>query len=189
MICRPPLVSNVQTAKTRWLRAGCALFAAALFCLPGCSTEDPLLRSLRERFVLSAEPTEPTTIEDAKARVSEKPNVEFVGRIAADENEAFTPGKATFVVTEILPGEDGHGGKYHADNCPFCKRKAAEAPRAAVQFVDATGEMLAVDARKLFGIGPGDTVVVRGSGELMTELDLFVVTADGVYLRRSGGGP
>ena len=188
MICRPSVVRSIQAAKTRWLRVACVLSAAALFCLPGCSTEDPLLQSLREKSVLRAEPTAPTTITDAKARLSENPNVEFVGRIAADESAAFTPGKATFVVTEILPGESGHGGKHHADNCPFCKRKAAEAPRAAVQFVDAQGEALAVDARKLFGIGAGDTVVVRGSGQLVKKLELFIVTADGVYLRRSGGG-
>lgn len=171
----------------RRLTVACALLAG-LPCLVGCSTEDPLLLSLREQFVLRSEPADPTTIADAKASVSESPNVEFVGRIAADEFEAFTPGKATFVVTEILPGEEGHGGKDHADNCPFCKRKAADAPRAAVQFVDAEGETLAVDARKLFGLETGDTVVVRGTGKLMEELELFVVTADGVYMPQPEGG-
>ncbi len=182
MICRRSLLPSVQTVKTRWLRAGCALFAAAMFCLPGCSTEDPRLQSLREQFVLRSEPTESTTIADAKAKLAENPHVNFVGRIAADEHQAFTRGRASFLVTEILPDEHGHGGKDHADNCPFCKRKAAEAPRAAVQFVDESGETLAVDARKLFGIEPGDTVVIRGTGELVTELNLLVVTADGIFL-------
>ena len=117
-----------------------------------------------------------------------KPNVLFVGRVAADEHETFVPGQASFLVTEILAGEQGHGGKDHADNCPFCKRKAAAAPRAAVQFLDAAGQTLDIDGRKLFGIAPGDTVVIRGTGELQTELDLFLVTADGIYVRPSGAG-
>jgi hypothetical protein len=170
-----------------WL-SRCALFAAALFCLQGCSTEDPRLQSLREQFVLRAMPRQPTTIADAKAKVAEDPRVEFVGRIAANEYEAFAPGEASFLVTEILPDDHGHDGTQHADNCPFCKRRAAEAPRAAVRFVDAAGETLALDARKLFGIEAGDTVVIRGTGELLAELDVFVVTADGIYPRWPGDG-
>lgn len=183
MICHPSLILNIPTVRNTRLRAGCALFVAALCCLPGCSTEDPRLESLREQFVLRTEPTEPTTIADAKAKLAEDPHVKFVGRVAADECQAFTRSKASFLVTEILPDEHGHVGKDHADNCPFCKRKAAEAPRAAVQFVDEAGETLAVDARKLFSIEPGDTAVIRGTGELVTELDVFVVTADGIYLQ------
>jgi hypothetical protein len=67
--------------------------------------------------------------------------------------------------------------------------KAAQAPYAAVQFVDSSGEPLAVDARKLFGIQVGDTVVIRGQGEVLADLDMFQVTADGIYVRRTGGGP
>ena len=196
MICRPLLVPKVTAAgssgqhhvvETRWLKTGCTLFATALLWIVGCSTEDPRMQSLREKFVLHAEPNDPTTIADAKAKVAESPRVEFVGRIAADQYKAFTPGKASFLVTEILPDEHGHGDTHHASNCPYCKRKAAKAPRVAVQFVDAAGETLAVDARELFGIEPGDTVVIRGTGELMAELDLFVVTADGIHVRPRGG--
>jgi hypothetical protein len=197
MICHDSLFPNGPAAgsggrrrvrETRSWKAAFAVFATALFYLAGCSTEDPRLQSLREQFVLRAEPQQPTTIADAKTKVAENPRVEFVGRIAKDEFDAFTPGQASFLVTEILPDEPGHGGKDHAENCPFCKRKAAEAPRAVVHLVDAAGETLKVDARKLFGIESGDTVVIRGTGELMAELDLFVVTADGIYVRRSEGG-
>ena len=172
--------------KACWLRADWRLFVAALVCLPGCSTKDVRLPSLREQFVLRAEPEQPTSIADAKAKIAENRRVEFVGRIGA--NEYFSPDKATFLVTEILPDEHGHSGNQHADNCPFCKRKAAEAPRAVVQFVDAAGEILAVDACKLFGIEPADTVVIRGTGELIASLNLLVVTADGIYLKQSRGG-
>lgn len=162
--------------------------AAIVLLLAGCSAEDPRLATLRQPFVLSAEPESVTTIAEAKAAATENPRVTFVGRISGNDHEVFVPRSASFVVTEILPDEDGHGGKDHADNCPFCKRKAVTAPRAAVQFVDSTGDPLAVDARELFGIQVGDTVVIRGQGEVLAELDMFQVTADGVYVRRNGGG-
>ncbi|MEX0820431.1 MAG: hypothetical protein WD070_12595, partial [Pirellulaceae bacterium] len=164
---------------------------AVLLFFTGCTaeTEDPQVLALRQQLSLAAEPESVATIADAKAAAAENPDVVFVGRIGAGEHEPFVPGQASFVVTEILPDEDGHGGKSHADNCPFCKRQAADAPRAAVQFVDASGKTLAIDARKLFGIQPGDTVVVRGKGEVLGELDMFQVTADGIYVRQAGGGP
>jgi len=160
----------------------------AVLLLTGCSTEDPELAALRQQFVLAAEPESVSTIDQAQAAAAENSNVTFAGRITGDEHEVFAPRQASFVVTEILPEEDGHTGKDHADNCPFCKRKAAQAPRAAVQFVDSSGAPLAVDARDLFGLQVGDTVVIRGQGEVLAELNLFQVTADGIHVRRSGGG-
>lgn len=171
-----------------WGKASACLSTLSLLLLAGCSAEDPRIVALRNRLLLLAEPAAATTIAEAKAAVIEKPDVLFVARVAADEHEAFVPGQASFLVTEILPDEHGHGGKDHTDNCPFCKRKAAEGPRAAVQFLDAAGETLDIDGRKLFCINPGDTVVIRGTGELMPDLDLFVVTADGIYVRQSEVG-
>ncbi len=166
-----------------------AMFAlATALLLTGCSVEDPLLATLRQRLVLATEPAPVTTIVEAKAAAAENPRVTFVGRITGNEHDVFVPRSASFVLTEIQPDADGHGGKDHPDNCPFCKRKEVNAPRAAVQFVDSSGEPLAVDARKLFGIQVGDTVVIRGQGEVLADLDMFQVTADGIYVRRTGGG-
>ena len=163
------------------------LLAVASLCVAGCSTEDPRFKSLREQYLLAAEPTEPTTIADATTGVAEDSRVEFVGRVAANEFEAFTPGQASFLVTEILSDDHGHGSDHDADNCPFCKRRAANAPRAAVQLVDAAGATIEVDARELLGIQPGDTVVVQGTGELNAKLEMLFVDADGIYVRTSGG--
>jgi hypothetical protein len=180
--------SQRRALETRSSEAVCALFVAALFCLAGCSMEDPRLPSLREQFVLRAEPQQPTTIAEAKSKVAESPRVEFVGRIAPDAFD-FSRGKAWFWVTEVIPDEHGHGGNNHAESCPFCKHKAAEVPQAVVEFVDAAGKTLDIDARKLFDIGPGDTVVIRGTGKRMADMnDLFAVTADGIYVRRYKGG-
>lgn len=160
--------------------------AAVLLLLAGCSTEDPNHAALRQRLVLAGEPESATTIADAKVAVAESPDVIFAARIAADEQEAFVSGQASFLVREILPDDHGHGDKEHADNCPFCQHKAAKAPRAVVEFLGDAGEPLAIDARELFGVKPGDTVVIRGKGELLDGLDIFHVVANGIYLPRSG---
>lgn len=151
----------------------------------GCNREDAQVTALREQLMLPQEPASPTTVSEAKANIATDREVVVVGRILDDEIEAFVPGQAVFLISEILPGHEGHGGKEHIDNCPFCKRRAAKAPRAAVQCVDESGKPLDVDARKLFAVEPGDTVVVRGQGEVLTDWDVFQVTADGIYVRTS----
>ena len=154
-----------------------------LWALPGCNKNDSELEATRSRLLLEEAPNDAMSIAEARSAISENPNIAVIARIIPDEHEAFVPGQTAFVVTEVLSEDDGHGGKQHADNCPFCKRKAAEAPRAAVQFVDESGSPLRADARELFGIASGDEVVIRGKGELLAELNMFQVTADGIYLR------
>lgn len=39
-----------------------------------------------------------------------KPDVLFAARVAECKHEAFVPGKASFLVTDILRDEHGHGG-------------------------------------------------------------------------------
>lgn len=154
-----------------------------LLMLSGCTKEDSELTAMRGRLLLEQAPVDAVSITEAQSAVSENANVSIVARIALDEHEAFMPGQATLVVTEIPEDEDGHGGKEHADNCPFCKRKAAKAPRAAVQFVNESGEPLHADVRELLGVKCGDEVVIQGKGELLAELDIFQVMANGIYLQ------
>ena len=85
-----------------------------------------------------------------------------------------------------LPGDsDGDGVLDDADNCPFCKKRQANSPMTAVQFVGADGKVLPVDARKLFNVAKGSDVVVRGQGVFDPKLAIPVIqlTADGVFVR------
>ena len=154
--------------------------------IAGCASEDPQLLALRSRLLLQVEPESTTTIAAARETSVENPQVSFVGQIVPDESEAFAKGQAAFLVTEIVPEQEGHEGKEHADSCPFCKRRAANAPRVAVQFVDDSGEPLKIDARQLLGVQAGDTVVVQGEGRVIEDLGMFHVTANGIYLRPAG---
>jgi hypothetical protein len=100
--------------------------------------------------------------------------------------EPFLENKASFVLQEI-PADD-HAGKagHDADNCPFCKKRSANAPMVAVQFVGEDGKVLPLDARKLFGIKKGQDVVVRGSGVFDPKLAIPVIqlTAEAIHVRK-----
>lgn len=104
--------------------------------------------------------------------------VNVVGRIFAGDLEPWEAGQASFLLAE-LPAE-GHGEGHDADNCPFCKRRAANAPTAIVRFVGDDGEVLPHDVRQLFGVEKNSVVTVRGVAT-RGELNTLVVTAEGLY--------
>ena len=176
-------ISKMHSMKRRD-RVVCVL-AVSVSLLGGCSQDDSKLVELRRELLLDVEP-DATSIALAKNSVSENPNVSIIARVFDDEQLAFINGEASFMVTEILPKAVGHDDKNHVKNCPFCKRRAAEAPRAAVRFISETGDPLSIDARELFDIGPSDTVVIQGRGELMAEVDMLQVTAHTIFVRKSG---
>ena len=67
------------------------------------------------------------------------------------------PGKASFVLSEAPAKGHDHGAGHDADNCPFCRRRAADARMAVVQFVNDQGEVLKTDVPTLLGVEPGQT--------------------------------
>jgi hypothetical protein len=177
-------------------------------------SSDPETRALQDRYVLASEPGSAMTLTelanrlDGKIATADEPTyssqdqtavrsdapqgaaapsavtqpVVIVGRVYAGDMEPWDPGKASFLLAE-LP-EEGHGEGHDADNCPFCKRKAANAPTAIVQFVDEQGQVIPRDARKLFGIQKKDVVTVRGHAE-RGELNTLIVTANAIHVRRN----
>jgi hypothetical protein len=139
----------------------------------------------RGRFVLPAEPDGATTLAAAKETLTTTPQpVVIAGRIGGKGMDAFVKDKASFSLLEI---PDDHAKKpgHKPDDCPFCKKRAANAPIAAVQFVGDDGKELPLDARTLFGIQEGQDVVIRGSGVFDPKLGIPVlqITADGIHVR------
>lgn len=179
--------------------AGFALIVAVAFA--GCETNpvDPESLALREKFLISEEPASPVTLTELAAGLGIRPGgdtesageatdtsdgidqVSVVGRIFAGELEPWDPGKAAFLIAE-LPDE-GHGEGHDADNCPFCKRKAARAPTAMVQFLDDAGAVIPIDARKLLGVENKDVVVIVGEA-IVGDLNSVVIHAKGLHIRR-----
>ena len=88
-------------------------------------------------------------------------------------------------MSELPSPDHNHGPGHDADDCPFCKRALAKAPYASVRFVDAKGDLVSIDARKLFDVSEGDIVVIKGRGKTTEGKNMISVTADGIHVRRS----
>lgn len=172
----------------------CVLAVAALglvIALPAAVRADVDAGAERARMLLAAEPEGALSPTAAKAKLSAQgappgpQPIVLVGRIGAKGMEPFLEGKASFVLQEI-PADD-HGGKpgHDAENCPFCKKRAAGAPMVAVQFVGSDGQVLPIDARKLFGVVKGSDVVVTGKAVFDPKLAIPViqVTAERIHVR------
>lgn len=170
----------------RFAIIGLALGAAA--CTLGAAVAvdtDPA--ALRGRLVLAEEPAGAISLADAKTKLTTEPQpVVVAGRIGAKGIDPFLAGKASFSLLEIPA--DGHGADpgHKADDCPFCKKRAANSPIAAVRFLDADGKEIPIDARELFGVKAGQDVVIRGTGVYDPKLPVQIlqITADGIHVRK-----
>ncbi|QDU96797.1 hypothetical protein [Lignipirellula cremea] len=156
------------------------LVVAAWGCTPE-ATEDPRVSAERKKFLLQQEPSGALTLTDAAQTVPIQPEVTLVGQITAGELDPFQENQASFVISEAPEG--GHGGPDHADDCAFCRRRQAKAPKAAIRLVDVDGKVLPIDARKLLQVEKGDVVVVTGNAQYDATLNQLNIEATGVYVR------
>jgi hypothetical protein len=105
-----------------------------------------------------------------------------VGRIGG-VSQPWSKGQAIFIISDPAAGGEIHD-HVCSEGCPFCAQKQAENDAiAVVQFVDAHGRVLPLDARETFGLEEQQTVVVRGNARF-DELGSLVLNADGLYIRR-----
>ncbi len=146
------------------------------------------MAAIRGSVVLAEEPAGVLSIADTKAKLTATPQAVVVaGRIGGRGTSPFGKNEATFSMLEI-PTDD-HAAKpgHKPDDCPFCKKRAANSPIAAVSFAGADGKVIPLDAQKLFGVAEGQDVVVRGSGFFDPKLGIPVIqiTADGLYVRKA----
>ncbi|TWT99879.1 hypothetical protein Pla108_08220 [Botrimarina colliarenosi] len=175
-------------------------------CADGPVKPDPAaVKTLRETFVLSDEPAAAVTplawreAQEADQEAEESPSdrVVLTGMVGGmpnpwgAENELEFPwkaGEATFFLVDPATAEEfsSHAteeGIEHAEDCPFCSREAATKTTsiAVVTFpsTDDPSKPAAVDARDLFGLKEGDTVVVQGIASVKG--GVLMVAADGLY--------
>jgi hypothetical protein len=142
--------------------------------------------AVRESLVLAEEPAGAISLAAARGQLGLEPEpVVVAGRIGGKGMEPFLDGRAEFSLLEIP--EDDHAEKpgHKADDCPFCKKRQANATMAAVQFLGPDGKAIPIDARKLFGVEKGHDVVIRGTGVFDAKLGVPIiqVTADGIFVR------
>jgi hypothetical protein len=159
------------------------LFAfLTILSLVGCSESiDPEILAARERLVLDASPASPLSIAEAKEMAESSASVTLVGRVDAGDFDPFEKDFAAFMLSEV-PADHEQGEGHDAENCPFCKRRAANAPKAHVTMVSESDSPIAHSAPKLLGIKKGDQVVVRGNGKWNPELNVLEVKSKQIFL-------
>lgn len=148
---------------------------------------DVNVATLQKELVLAEEPAGALSLAAAKAKLTTTPQpVVVVGRIGARGGDPFLANKASFSLVEIPADDHAKKAGHNEDDCPFCKKRAANSPLGAVQFLGADGKPIPVDARKLFGVQKGQDVVIRGTGVFDPKLGIPVIqlTADGIHVRK-----
>jgi len=165
------------------------LLLAPVLLLTGCGqTIAPEVIAIRESVLLSEEPSGAISIQEAKdssaaAQATTPQAVTLIGQIDAGDSDPFDQTQAAFVLSE-LPDES-HGGEGHdAGNCPFCKRKAAAAPKAYVTLHDGVETKIPTPATDLLGLQKGDRVVVQGTAIWNEPVNMLSVEASKIYVFR-----
>lgn len=165
-----------------------ALLAAVLIACFNCSAFAESLDSLQKKLLLNAEPPGAKTPTAAKVGLSTTPKAVVVaGRIDAKGMDPFVDGKCSFAMLQ-LPDDHAKKPGHNSDDCPFCKKRLANAPLVAVQFLDADGNEILRDARDLLGVKKGQAVVVKGMATFDKKLALPIIQlkADGIFVRKNG---
>ena len=144
--------------------------------------------AVRGGVLLAEEPAGAVSIADAKAKLGPTPQpVVVAGRIGGRGTSAFGKNEASFSMLEI-PADD-HAAKpgHKPDDCPFCKKRMANSPIAAVSFAGADGKVIPLDAQQLLGVAEGQDVVVKGTGFFDPKLGIPVIqiNADGLHIRKA----
>ncbi|MDA9934666.1 hypothetical protein N9B88_02740 [Rubripirellula sp.] len=165
----------------------CLILSLGIFAV-GCDSRESVTNSGRRpsgggKYILTTAPADPQTPTDIKESVTEPTLVAITGRIDAGDVEPFQDGVASFMISQLPEGDHAEGDPDHADNCPFCKRKLKNAPKAVVRILDDAGEVMPVDARQLLGIAKGDVVVVRGSATYLEPVNTVQIDAEGIFVR------
>ncbi len=164
------------------------LIACGVVFAAGCDRKESVTNSGTRpagaaKYILTTEPADPQTPTEVKESVTEPALVAITGRIDAGDVEPFQDGVASFLISQLPEGDHAEGDPDHADNCPFCKRKLKNAPKALVRILDDSGEVMTVDARQLLGIAKGDVVVVRGSATYLEPVNTVQIDAEGIFVR------
>lgn len=159
-----------------------------LIMLGGCaqpsSQQTAQLEVHRAKYLLAEEPEEARGILEFREQEPDASEVVLFGRVGG-LTETWSPGAAAFVMCDPSSAVAADQGHVCKDGCAFCKKTKQDGleSTAIVQFTDASGKVLPIDARQLFALEEKQTVVVRGTANV-DSLGNLVVSANGIYIRR-----
>jgi hypothetical protein len=163
------------------------IWGLALGCMTLCEVRAEVdAAAVRQQLMLPAEPAGVVSLAEARGTLGLEPRpIVVAGRIEGKGIDPFLDGKASFSLVEIPADDHAKKPGHDAANCPFCKKRQANATMAAVQFLGSDGKPLPLDARGLFGVAQGRDVVIRGTGIFDPKLGVPIIqlTADGIFVR------
>jgi hypothetical protein len=127
---------------------------------------------------------------------TEAKEVAMVGQIGGlanpwEETQPEFPFSSNFAVFFLADpqavAEHAEEGHVHApgEECAFCAAHAEENSEqfAMIRLLDDKGKIIPIDVREMFDLTDNDTVVVRGSAQIV-EGGMLVVKATGIYVRK-----
>jgi hypothetical protein len=127
---------------------------------------------------------------------TETKEVAMVGQIGGlanpwEETQPEFPFSTNFAVFFLADpqavAENAEAGHVHApgEECAFCAAHAEENSEqfAMIRLLDDKGKIIPIDVREMFDLTDNDTVVVKGSAQIV-EGGMLVVKATGIYVRK-----
>ena len=135
------------------------------------------------QYTLSDEPDGAVGVIAARESSKDGDPLVLVGRIGGAANP-WIDGRAAFTLLDasmsvVAEGEDSAEGELCMGDC--CATERLECT-TLVKVVDAQGQLVPVDSRKLFGLKESDMVVVKGTAK-KDKSGNFVMLANGVFIR------
>ena len=120
----------------------------------------------------------PTAVKEAEG---EALVATVAGRIDAGDMSPFQSGQLAFMLSQLPEAGHESDDPDHADNCPFCKRKLANAPKAIVQWVGDDGSVLAGDVQAALGLKKGEVIWATGKAQYIAAVNTVIIDASGLY--------
>ncbi len=168
----------------------CSLVAVAVV---GCNNNAPPQAQSKtagapsadgKKFLLASEPAGAKSVIDARKSGKNDEEIVVYGRIGGSQNPWVEQRAAFSIVDNTLKAcsdIEGDDCKTPWDYC--CQTDLLPTATALVKFVDASGKMVAIDARELLDVKELQTVVIRGKAERSPEGNLTVL-ANGIFVRK-----
>ena len=164
---------------------GTALVLATLI-IAGCTskTAPRTAEAQAEQYLMKERPADAQDVADVVKTAQHNDEVTLVGRIGGSTNP-WVEDLAAFDIVDphLTPCNERPG-----DSCPTpwdycCDLNELKTSTAMIKVVDASGQPVEQDARKLFGVKELQTVVAHGKVQKNDD-GRFVVLADRIYIEK-----
>ncbi|MCU0711618.1 MAG: hypothetical protein MUC43_06130 [Pirellula sp.] len=163
--------------QTKWITAlGLCICLGAL----GCSNADSLSKAARTSTQLTLGSETPLTLEQAMQQCATLESFLVSLKVGAGKGDTFDAKSTEFLVSEIPDGEKATDPLHDPSTCPFCRKKAENAPTVVVRMLDSKGKTFPGSAEQIFDLKRGMHIVVKGSGVFDPELNTLTINATGL---------